>query len=119
MTRDCRSFNSLFFFPSKNIENGVFPYSVIFLGVFRNCTDELVSTRGGWRRFPGGIGPGRKNMKKAVPQLTLITFFISVLEESIFSVFLLQYISPGKRATKSSFVLFTFNCFDQFFCKHW
>lgn len=74
------------FFPSKNIENGVSPYSDIFLGVFRNVTDELVSTRGGWR-FPGGIGLDRKNTKKAVPQLTLMTFFISVLEESIFSVF--------------------------------
>lgn len=110
-TRDCCSLNSLFF-PSKNIENGVSPYSDIFLDVL----PEIV-LRSLWAQdvaegdFQVELDWTEKNMKKAVPQLILMTFFISVLEESFFSVFLLQYISPRKRATKSSFVLFTLVCF--------
>lgn len=36
---------------------------------------ELVSTRGGWRRFPGGIELDRQNTKKAVPHFDNISYF--------------------------------------------
>lgn len=107
------------FFTSKNTENGVSSYDNIFLGVFRSCTDELVNTRGGWRRFWGKIGLDRKNMKKAVPQLTLMTFFyFCVRRINLFCISSMEQ-SLRKRAIKSGFVLFTLACFDEFFCKRW
>lgn len=36
---------------------------------------ELVSMRGGWRRFPCGIEWDRQNMKKAVPHFNNICYF--------------------------------------------
>lgn len=49
--------------------------------------NEVVNTRGEWRRFPGGIELDRQNMNKAEP--LFMTFLVSVLEESILSVILL------------------------------
>lgn len=36
---------------------------------------ELVSMRGGWRRFPGEIELDRQNMKKTIPHLDNIFYF--------------------------------------------
>lgn len=86
----------LLFFSQENNENGVSPYNDILLGVFRNCTDELVSTRGGWRRFPCGIGLDRKNIKKAAPRLTLMTFYFCVRRINLFLCFFYSTFHPGK-----------------------
>lgn len=36
---------------------------------------ELVSSRGAWRRFPGGIEMDRQSMKKAAPHFSNISYF--------------------------------------------
>lgn len=107
----------LLFFPQRNNENGVSPCNDIFLGVFRNCTDELVSTRGGWRRFPGGIGLDRKNIKKAAPQLTLMTFYFCVKRINLFLCFFYSTFHLGKELQSLVFYCLPWSVLMIFFCE--